>query len=269
MIGRLSIPVAVLAALVSATAAAQSYGLGDQTLTIGADAFRPGGSDCAIATDVYGYIQVPDCGLFAPLSLPEGARVTQMCAYFNDPDAPSFGYAGLERILLPAGGQAPARILIDGSYLSVDFDIRLRNRLHGLARPRRAIDRRFRASDLSRVRDHRRKRDVRWGTHHLAPAGQPASRGVVLRRSGRVTVLAVHRGAQGGEDHGRLPGKPAALLPGPTHHAGGDGRVPLARARSALGELRAPPAARTPPLEATQAQNSPARGMSTSSVGQR
>lgn len=113
---------AASAGLASATAAAQSYGLGDQTLTIGADAFRPYQSSCAYVTDVFGYISGP-CGFYAPLSLPEGAHITQMCAYLNDPDGPSFFSAGMETIALPAGGQAPLRTLIDGSVVSADFDI--------------------------------------------------------------------------------------------------------------------------------------------------
>lgn len=121
MIGRLSILLAVLAAaLGSATAAAQSYGTGDQVLTLGPADFRP--ADGLVAqtgsTDRYLY---GAGAYYAPLSLPDGAVVTLMCLYAYDPE-PSYGVSAyLEQVKLPAGGQSPGYTSV--TVATTDFDI--------------------------------------------------------------------------------------------------------------------------------------------------
>jgi hypothetical protein len=68
--------------------AAQSYGLGEQVLTVGAPAFRgwtgPGRID---GTDGYLYPRnTNDSGFVAPVVLPDGAVITQICLYARNED---------------------------------------------------------------------------------------------------------------------------------------------------------------------------------------
>jgi hypothetical protein len=104
--------VRILLALASlmpaARLAAQTYGLGDQVLTLGAPAFQP-------AQDGYNYIvgTLPD-GYFygagtvvAPLTLPDGAEVFQICLYAYVVDSSLPVSAGIAEGKLVPGGQTP------------------------------------------------------------------------------------------------------------------------------------------------------------------
>jgi hypothetical protein len=105
---------------VESRASAQSYGDHDQVLTIGVSAFKGvEGASSSIYTD--GYLYNPIAGAFsyylAPLPLPEGALIEQMCLYANDSDPGDFEYAQayLSAIKLVPGGENPATLQIPGA----------------------------------------------------------------------------------------------------------------------------------------------------------
>jgi hypothetical protein len=98
-----------VSALPAAVARAQSYGTGDQVLTIGPAEFQPGdwltaGRFTRGSTDRYIY---GCCDYLAPLNLPDGAVVTLMCLYAYDADPEAAVQATLQEVSLPAGGQSP------------------------------------------------------------------------------------------------------------------------------------------------------------------
>jgi hypothetical protein len=103
----------VLAALVGLAGAshAQSYGDGDQTLTIGAaelDRALPI-RDYILDADGYVYGEDPKAytAFRAPLNLPEGAMIEQLCLYFNDSDPARVAGAYLSVMKLVPGGGSP------------------------------------------------------------------------------------------------------------------------------------------------------------------
>lgn len=103
-----------------ALAAAQSYGLGDQTTTVQASAFHPstGGSNPFHYTNGYMY---GSGSAIAPVSLPDGAIVTMVCVYADDPDDASEVQIALWDVGMAAGGQTPS--YNEWDYLDADFDI--------------------------------------------------------------------------------------------------------------------------------------------------
>jgi len=108
------------ALLRSAPLAAQSYGLGDQVLTIGASAFRGTNHQPILHSDGYLYNADPNDGngsiYEAPLRLPDGAMVTQLCAYLrNDEPSPSVTLVGIGANKLVAAGPPVNQSVIDGN----------------------------------------------------------------------------------------------------------------------------------------------------------
>jgi hypothetical protein len=86
---------------------AQSYGLEEQVLTIGAAEFRGRiGGDPSIGSDGYLYAAV-DIDYWAPLSLPEGALIEKICLYANDSDPSLSVIAYLFAEKLVPGGEDP------------------------------------------------------------------------------------------------------------------------------------------------------------------
>ncbi len=126
-----AIPLAAVLAVVhgvESRAAAQSYGDHDQVLTIGVSAFKGvQGAQAEIHPD--GYLYNPVNGAFsyylAPLPLPEGALIEQICLYANDSDTGSFEYAQayLAAIKLVPGGESPATLEIPGASVLSTLDI--------------------------------------------------------------------------------------------------------------------------------------------------
>ena len=115
-------------ALVPAALGAQSYGLGDQVLTIGVAGFKGvQGAQASIDDDGYLYNSVP--GEFsyylAPLPLPEGALIEQICLYADDSDTGSFQYAQtyLVATKLVPGGESPATLQIPGASVLSSSDV--------------------------------------------------------------------------------------------------------------------------------------------------
>jgi len=112
----------VLAVLaLAAPVLAQSYGPSDQTLTIGSTEFRPFDS-----AQTYGYVggnYLAGVGTYeAPLKLPDGGVITQMCLYSYDPDF-SVTEAGILAMKLPAGGQSSGTVEAPGSGVIENFNI--------------------------------------------------------------------------------------------------------------------------------------------------
>jgi S-layer homology domain len=101
-------------------AAAQSYGLGDQVLTLGAAAFHPFVYNYQFNYSlVDGYVYGLDgTGEYtALLTLPDGAEIFQLCLYANVPNASSSVSLRLEVSKLVPGGQSPSYDLVDASYI--------------------------------------------------------------------------------------------------------------------------------------------------------
>jgi hypothetical protein len=127
-LGRVVALVALAFELGTSASRAQSYGLNGQVLTIGAESFR-GIQNATSYLDVDGYMYNPnsdDFGYFvAPLPLPDGARVTQLCMYANDSDTGSFRYAEvyLIAVKLVPGGESPSVYKVDSSAVISTSDI--------------------------------------------------------------------------------------------------------------------------------------------------
>ena len=102
----------------AAPALSQSYGLGDQVLAIGATDFRPAaGSTYYLLNSDDGYLY-GEAGIFwAPLHLPDGAEIFQICLYANIPDADSAVVGGLYAEKLVPGGENPGFVNVAGSNL--------------------------------------------------------------------------------------------------------------------------------------------------------
>ncbi len=104
------------------TASAQSYGLGDQVLTLPPAAFRDSNSSAHsflnLFIDAYLYPSLTDgtADLMAPLTLPNGAEIFQMCLYSNLPGSGSAS-AGISVSKLVPGGESPFVSIVPGSVL--------------------------------------------------------------------------------------------------------------------------------------------------------
>ncbi len=112
---------AVLGGLLPGRVAAQSYGTGDQVLTIDAAYFRglrgPGFTDTG---DGYLYGRDNKLSFVAPVLLPDGAEITQICLYARNesPDHTSYVALQLEAVKLVPGGQQSAVALVPGAGLT-------------------------------------------------------------------------------------------------------------------------------------------------------
>ena len=104
-------------------AAAQSYGVGDQVLTIGAPMFRGWtGPGFINPTDGYLYVNnANNAGFSAPVNLPDGARITQICLYARNEDAVDVVGAGLQAVKLVPGGFTSGVVSIPGAFVTADF----------------------------------------------------------------------------------------------------------------------------------------------------
>ena len=107
---------------------AQSYGDHDQVLTIGAASFRGvQGASRTIGDD--GYFSDSVAGTFsyydAPLPLPEGALIKQICEYVNDSDPGDFEYVQtyIVAVKLVPGGESPFKTMIPVTSIISTSDI--------------------------------------------------------------------------------------------------------------------------------------------------
>jgi hypothetical protein len=115
-------------AIASGRAAAQSYGDHDQVLTVGAAAFRGvQGATRYIDNDGYFYNGTPGAFSYydAPLALPEGAKITQLCEFVNDSDPNAFEYVQtyLVAVKLVPGGGDPFKTMIPVTSIISTGDI--------------------------------------------------------------------------------------------------------------------------------------------------
>jgi hypothetical protein len=112
---------AVTAAAVSGRGAAvgQSYGVGSQVVTIGVSEFK-GIAGAASRIGDHGYLENAVPGSYsyylAPLPLPEGARLRNLCAYVDDSDPAEFGYVRTYLVAQKLGaGEFPVTAEIPGA----------------------------------------------------------------------------------------------------------------------------------------------------------
>ena len=122
---RTFILVAALApAAAPAPARGQSYGTNDQVLTIGGGILRTSLDDRGPMHDD-GYTYLYGQGVFwAPLTLPEGAELRQLCFYVNDHTQNASVAASIVAVkLVPGGGGGPAVATIPNTFVSSASDI--------------------------------------------------------------------------------------------------------------------------------------------------
>jgi hypothetical protein len=117
-----------LAAVLPSAAGAQSYGGNDQVLTIGAAGFRGvQGATRTISDDGYFYNATPGSFSYydAPLPLPEGALIKQICEFVNDSDTGSFEYVQtyIVAVKLVPGGESPFKVMIPVTSIISTSDI--------------------------------------------------------------------------------------------------------------------------------------------------
>jgi hypothetical protein len=109
-----------------APASAQSYGLGDQVLTVAAAAFRDVEGHGVIGADGYLYKANPNAAgrhFYAPLRLPDGAEITQICLYARNEEAELASVTMAVRwIRLAPGGQSPGQGTVAGSNVWTTFN---------------------------------------------------------------------------------------------------------------------------------------------------
>jgi hypothetical protein len=108
----------LLSALAVRSAAAQNYGGTDQVLTVDASAFLGFGADAYEQSDGYVYMQnVGELNGYTPLSLPDGAVITQICMYARNEDISNVVDLSLQAVKLATAGQSPAVVTIPGSLI--------------------------------------------------------------------------------------------------------------------------------------------------------
>ena len=110
-----------------ASAASEAFGLETQVLGIGAAAFQhlnaSSGFEIDWTTDGYLYYNDPAyLGVFvAPLTLPAGARIVQICTYFYDNVPGAAVSTSVDAVKLGGGSAAPGVVPVLGPF-STDFD---------------------------------------------------------------------------------------------------------------------------------------------------
>ena len=111
-------------ALSAASAAGQSYGTNDQVLTIGAGPLEDLKAYAgALHPDGYAYPYGGD-EFLAPLPLPEGAELRQLCLYVNDNGPGMSASASIVAVkLVPGGGGNPQIATVPNSLVSSTSDI--------------------------------------------------------------------------------------------------------------------------------------------------
>jgi hypothetical protein len=117
-----AVTLALLAGLAATRGSAQNYGLNDQLLTVDATSFLGFGTATLITGDGYLNKQDPGDGiLFAPLQLPDGAVITQICLSARNLDASNVVNVSLQAVKLATPGQPPGVVPIPGTLVLADF----------------------------------------------------------------------------------------------------------------------------------------------------
>jgi len=140
-----SVVLAAAAIFVVSAARAQSYGDQSQVLTVGVSEFH-GVDGAQSLIDSVGYLRNSVDGgpwyYLAPLALPVGAKIEQICLYADDSDSGGFFYveADIVAVKLAQGGNSPFLLHIPGAavasgtngygyYCSETFDYTLRREM--------------------------------------------------------------------------------------------------------------------------------------------
>lgn len=101
---------------------AQSYGPGDQVLTVGAASFIDDVGQNGDILDNDGYLYLVNPGTFsAPVPLPVGATITQMCLYSRNQKQGSSIEVDLQAVKLAPGGLSPGVVTIPGASATAVF----------------------------------------------------------------------------------------------------------------------------------------------------
>ena len=112
----------LLVGLASGIAAAQSYGPGDQVLSVDASAFLGQGLVAGFTNEGYLYaFGGSDLVVYAPLVLPDGAEITQICLYAKNEDPANAVDLQVQAVKLVSAGQTPGVVDIPGTLLVADF----------------------------------------------------------------------------------------------------------------------------------------------------
>ena len=113
----------ITAAFWAGELAAQSYGTGDQGLVIGAAAFVGQNANLEGRIGPDGYLYQPNflSTFSAPVSLPDGAVITQICLYSQNFKQGATLHLQLEAVKLPGAGQVPAVVPIPTASVTADF----------------------------------------------------------------------------------------------------------------------------------------------------
>jgi len=108
------------AMLAAVPALAQSYGSGDQTLTLGALSFTGEDDQGSLHSDGYLYASGP-FRYSAAVDLPDGGEVTAICLYAANTKPGASVTLALEAIKLAPGGQSPGVVSIPGASVAAAF----------------------------------------------------------------------------------------------------------------------------------------------------
>jgi hypothetical protein len=115
-----------LLAIVSAGVRAQSYGVEDQTLTLGAAEFGSGNGFDGEFNGLDGYLyNMGNAYTFTvPLRLPEGALIEKVCLYARDDDHSLLESVGawIDAVKLVPGGGTPYGVIVAGSGVNSPID---------------------------------------------------------------------------------------------------------------------------------------------------
>ena len=119
--GRILAIALAAAALAAGILSAQSYGVLDQSVIVGAAAFtgetQPGG----LLDDGYLHIVGGPYRFVAPLVLPDGAQITQLCLYSTNFKPGATLQLDLQAVKLAPGGLSPGVVAIPGTQVTAYY----------------------------------------------------------------------------------------------------------------------------------------------------
>jgi len=109
-----------LGVILTASAGAQAYGSGDQTVTLGAISFVGQGDQGNLHPDGYLYASGP-YSYSAAILLPDGGEITQICLFAANTKPGASLDLALEAVKLAPGGQSPGVVPIPGALVTAAF----------------------------------------------------------------------------------------------------------------------------------------------------
>ena len=113
----------LLGTLASGRAAAQSYGPNDQVLSIDATSFLGFDAPASIGGGGYLYRQGNGAAIdvYAPLSVPNGAVITQICLYARNEDPANVITMSLQAVKLATPSDPFGVVTVAGTLITADF----------------------------------------------------------------------------------------------------------------------------------------------------